>query len=209
MRPSTLALALALALASPMACDSTTSDPDVVTSNDVVEDTTDDTADTADPDVTGDGQVALGTPTEGDPFPAHSVKDCANAEVELKSWAAGFEIAYISYAAQWCTACREEVPAINAMLAKYGDRVGITQLLLEANPGDPPSQALCSDWAGQLSTNYTVTYDGDRAARDAMFGGAVGDTLPVQLLIWNGEIVLRSLGGSVETVDSTIDALIN
>lgn len=146
---------------------------------------------------------------EGDPYPAVRVQDCDGNEVELRSWLGAHDASYVTFGAQWCTACQEEAPVINRELvdglASRGEAVGVVQILVENQPDEPPPASLCAAWQGDLGARYTVLVDTRQEHLEPLFGGAVG-TLPLHLVVTrDGVIRYRKLGAIPTDVKALVE----
>lgn len=133
---------------------------------------------------------------EGDLYPAVSVQDCDGGEVAMRDFLAAHAVTYVAFGAQWCTACAEEAPVINTKLVDglAGDDVGVVQVLIENNGGEPPPLSLCSGWKNDLSARYTVLVDTRQESLEPFFGKAIG-TLPLHLVVTkDGVIRFAKLG---------------
>lgn len=140
-----------------------------------------------------DGETTVG---EGDVYPALTVKDCDGNPVDVRAWLADHDASYVTFGAQWCTACQEEAPVINRELVDgLADRnIGVVQILVENQPDQPPPQSLCAAWRDDLSARYTVWVDTEQVHLEPFFGGAIG-TLPLHLVVTgNGVIRMKKLG---------------
>ena len=102
---------------------------------------------------------------EGDLWPALTVTDCAGQAVDISTFIAAHDATYVTFGAQWCSACQEEAPIINSELVDgLADKnVGVVQILIENQPGQAPTQALCQAWATDLEARYTVLVDVDQS----------------------------------------------
>jgi len=150
-----------------------------------------------------DGAETVG---EGDPYPALTVKDCDGNAVDVRAWLADFDASYVTFGAQWCTACQEEAPLINRELVDglAGQSVGVVQILVENQPDQPPPQALCAAWRDDLSARYTVWVDTEQVHLEPFFAGAIG-TLPLHLVVTrDGTVRMKKLGA----VPSDIKAIV-
>lgn len=135
-------------------------------------------------------------PEAGQPYPAAQVSTCDGAPVALADWIAAHDVAFITFGAKWCQSCQEEAPVINAELvdALAGHNVGVAQILIEADPGDPPPQSLCAVWRDELGARFDVYVDVAQESLAPHFGGAVA-TLPLHYIVTgDGTVRLRKLG---------------
>jgi len=120
----------------------------------------------------------------GDLYPAVSVQDCDGNPVDFRAWLATHDANYVTFGAGWCTACQEEAPFINTELVDglAGESVGIAQVLIEKQPGEAPTTALCAAWKRDLGARYDVLVDVSQENLAPFFGAAV-DTLPLHLVV--------------------------
>lgn len=131
------------------------------------------------------------------PFPASSVNACDGSTVDLMSVFAAHDVTYITMGAKWCTACREEVPLINNDVLPEIDtaRAKVIQLLLENNPGEPPSSSLCEGWVTEYGPSFDIYSDNDQSVVNTFYNGAVPGSLPEHIIVdRNGNIVYQLLG---------------
>lgn len=146
---------------------------------------------------------------EGDPYPAVRVQDCDGNEVDLRAWLANHQASYVTFGAQWCTACQEEAPIINRELvdglASRGDAVGVVQILVENLPDEPPPASLCAAWRDDLEARYAVLVDTRQEHLEPLFGGTVG-TLPLHLVVTgDGVVRYRKLGAIPTDVKALVE----
>ncbi|MFO0745709.1 MAG: redoxin family protein [Myxococcota bacterium] len=154
----------------------------------------------------GGGDDPPATLGEGDLYPAVSVLDCEGREVALRDRLAAHAVTYVSFGAQWCTACAEETPVINAQLVDglADEDVGVIQILIEGAAGDPPPLSLCAGWQSDLGARYTVLVDTRQENLAPFFGTAIG-TLPLHLVVTqDGMIRFKKLGA----IPSDIQAIV-
>ena len=124
---------------------------------------------------------------------AATVKACDGSDFDLQAEAAKADITYITFGAQWCTACKDEAPIINSDIVQHFDaaKVQVFQILVERNPGEAPPQSLCATWRDTLSAEFTVLVDIDQTTVDQYFGGSVAE-LPMHMLVErDGTIVFQ------------------
>lgn len=146
---------------------------------------------------------------EGDPYPAVRVQDCDGNEVDLRAWLATHQASYVTFGAQWCTACQEEAPIINRELvdglASRGDAVGVVQILVENLPDEPPPASLCAAWRDDLEARFAVLVDTRQEHLEPLFGGTIG-TLPLHLVVTGDGIVrYRKLGAIPTDVKALVE----
>lgn len=154
----------------------------------------------------GGGTSTSTFPEVGDPYPAATVRDCAGDAVPLRDWIAAHDVVYIGFGAKWCQACQEEVPVLNDELVDglAGQNVGVAQILIEDDPGLPPTQALCGSWKTDLDAHYDVFVDVDQASLAAHFGGAITD-LPLHYIVsGDGTVRLRKLGALPDNIKQLV-----
>jgi cytochrome c biogenesis protein CcmG/thiol:disulfide interchange protein DsbE len=144
--------------------------------------------------------------SEGDSWPALKVRDCAGAEVDMRALVADHDATFVTFGAQWCTACQKEAPDINAKLVDGFAResVGVVQLLIEGQPGEAPAESLCAAWQDELEARFTVLVDVDQTHLADFFGGAVA-TLPLHFVVTrDGTIRYRKLGELPGDIDAIV-----
>jgi hypothetical protein len=152
----------------------------------------------------GDGSSTLG---EGDPYPAVSVSDCDGNPVDVRQALAEHDASYVTFGAQWCTACQEEAPVINRELVDglADEDVGVIQILVENQPDEPPPEALCAAWRDDLSARYTVWVDTRQEHLEPFFAGAIG-TLPLHLVVTgDGVIRMKKLGAIPDDIQAIVE----
>jgi hypothetical protein len=144
---------------------------------------------------------------EGDPWPALTVRDCEGNVVSMQTLIAENDATYITFGAQWCSACQEEAPIINREIVDgLADRsVGAVQILIEAQPGQMPPQSLCSAWATELAARNTVLVDVDQSHLADFFGTAIA-TLPLHLITTrDGIIRYKKLGDLPSDIKTLVE----
>lgn len=139
---------------------------------------------------------------EGDLYPALAVETCDGAAIDMRTVLATKDVTYITFAAQWCTACQEEVPRINDELFKElvtdgGKSVGVVQMLIEHEPGSPPRDLLCSSWKEELEADFDVWVDPRQEHLDPFFGAAGTGQLPVHLIVTKDGIIRSKIIGAL------------
>jgi thiol-disulfide isomerase/thioredoxin len=142
-----------------------------------------------------DSATATGSalPDVDDPWPASSVVECGEAgeqEVDLLERFAANEVTYVTFAAKWCNACKEEAPVINAKIVDgmADEPVEAIQILIEKDAGTPPDGPLCDAWRTELGARFAVTYDEDQELVGGLFGAAVGQ-LPAHYIVTRDGII--------------------
>jgi thiol-disulfide isomerase/thioredoxin len=126
--------------------------------------------------------------------------------VSLPALLAEHDATFVTFGAQWCTACQKEAPDINSKLVDgFADRsVGVVQILLEGQPGVAPAQSLCSAWESELEARFTVLVDVEQQHLAPFFGGAVA-TLPLHFIATrDGLIRYRKLGELPTDIDAIL-----
>jgi hypothetical protein len=156
----------------------------------------------------GDASPATADSTvgEGDLWPALKVRDCAGAEVDMRTLLGDHDATFVTFGAQWCTACQKEAPDINTKLVDgfAGESVGVVQLLIEGQPGVAPAQSLCEAWRDELEARFTVLVDVDQTHLVDFFGGAVA-TLPLHFVVTrDGQVRYRKLGELPADIDAIV-----
>jgi len=131
----------------------------------------------------GAGGSSDGLVREGDRWPDLIVRDCEGNDVAMRDFIAENAASYITFGAQWCSACQEEAPIINRELVDglAGESLGIVQILIEAQPGQQPPLSLCSAWATELNARFAILVDTEQVHLPDFFGPAVA-TLPLHLI---------------------------
>lgn len=145
---------------------------------------------------------------EGDAYPALTVKDCDGNPVDVRAWLADHDASYVTFGAQWCTACQEEAPVINRELVDglAAEDVGVVQILVENQPDQAPPQALCAAWRDDLSARFAVWVDVEQVHLEPFFGGAIA-TLPLHLVVTgDGTIRMKKLGAIPTDIKAVVEA---
>lgn len=131
----------------------------------------------------GDGSQEL--VRRGDMIPEATITDCDAEPLSLQEWIGRHDVAYVTFGAVWCTACKEEAPIINEdVVARFeGESVGVAQVLVaDQQPGEPPRQELCTEWRDRLDAEFTVWVDADREMVAPYFGEQAGE-LPAHMIV--------------------------
>ena len=125
--------------------------------------------------------------------------DCDGVEVSLLDWVKAHDVSYIGFAAGWCTACKEEVPVLNAELVEPNDpqAVGVAQILLEDENGGPATTALCEGWRDGFGANYDILVDLDHTMLEPFFGGGPIEQLPVHLIVTGDGLIRYQLAANL------------
>jgi len=152
--------------------------------------------------------TTLGT---GDHYPALTIADCEGGAVDMQAKIAEHDVTYITFGAQWCTACAEEAPRINDELVDglAGKSVGVAQILVEQQPGEPPAANLCASWRDELHAKYDVLVDFDQVHLAPFFGATEAGTLPVHLIVTrDGTIRSKIVGALPDDIQERIEAFL-
>ncbi|MEE2778917.1 MAG: hypothetical protein VYE15_00235 [Myxococcota bacterium] len=125
--------------------------------------------------------------------------DCDGEEVSLLDWVKAHEVSYIGFASGWCGACKEEVPVLNEELVAPNDpqKVGVAQILLEDENGEPATAALCAGWRDGFGANYTILSDIDQVLLEPFFGGGPIEQLPVHLIVTGDGLIRYQLAANL------------
>lgn len=150
----------------------------------------------------GGGAASFTPPDIDDPMPAVTISRCDGPppgleNLDLSAWIASYDVVYITFGAKWCTNCAKEAPIINAeVVDRFTDgRVGVAQILIEKEPNEAPTAALCRAWRDDTGARYSIFVDPERRMVAQHFGEAVGGTLPVHLIVsGDGTIRFRKVG---------------
>ena len=96
---------------------------------------------------------------------------------------------YLNFWASWCPPCVKELPHIESLYQKYGDRVAFAAVSVDEHSED--AQALA-----QKSGLTLPVYTGNNAELSRNYGL---DAIPVSLLIGkDGKILAKTVGGMTE-----------
>ena len=96
---------------------------------------------------------------------------------------------YVNFWASWCPPCVKELPHIEGLYQKYGDRVAFAAVSVDEHSED--AQALA-----QKSGLTLPVYTGNNAELSRNYGL---DAIPVSLLIGkDGKILAKTVGGMTE-----------
>lgn len=145
--------------------------------------------------------------SEGEAWPALTIRDCDGEPVDMRAFFAAYDATYVTFGAQWCSACQEEAPIINRELVDglANRRVGIAQILIEGQPGQQPPQSLCSAWANDLAARFPVLVDVDQLHLPDFFGGAIA-TLPLHYIVTgDGVVRFRKLGALPTDIKALVE----
>ena len=123
-------------------------------------------------------------PSTPDIFPSVMVQSCDGTASDLLDIVTSHDVTYITFGAKWCTACKEEVPIINDKVVAQFDatRATAVQVLVEDDPGDPPTGAVCEDWADTLKPEFTLLTDPNQNTVPIFFASGI-TTLPMHLVV--------------------------
>ena len=126
--------------------------------------------------------------------------DCDGQPINLLDWAQEHDVSYVGFAAGWCIACKEEVPRLNdELVTPNGDEVGVSQILMENDPGVAPTEGLCAGWREDLDADYDIFIDKDGVLLDAFFAGGPIKQLPVHLIVDGYGGIRWEFGGNLPT----------
>jgi hypothetical protein len=159
-----------------------------------------------------DGTTRFVPPDIGDPMPAVTISSCDVPPPDLESldlsaWIASYDVAYITFGAKWCTNCAKEAPIIGSKVVdRFTDgRVGVAQILIEQEPNQPPTAALCRAWGEDIGARFPIFVDPEQRMVAQHFGEAVGGTLPVHLIVSrDGTIRFRKVGDIPDDIGDRI-----
>ena len=142
-----------------------------------------------------DGQGA----ENGDTLPARSLP-CLVPGEDVALDDLGDRPVLVNLWASWCAPCREEMPLLQEMYERDGDRIGF----LGVNTEDTPSAA--ASLLGDLGVTYAHVVDRDKELLTEL--GAPG--LPVTLAVAaDGRILDRQVGqASAERLDELVSLLV-
>ena len=109
---------------------------------------------------------------------------------------------FLNFWASWCPPCVGEMPNVNAMYQKYGDRVNFAAVSIDGSADDARSFT-----EGQGANLDLPFYYGDETAISQAYHL---DAIPLSLLIApGGEIIAQHLGGMTEEeLDAFISAVL-
>jgi len=124
------------------------------------------------------------------PAPAFSVKDLSGRGWTQAAPAKG--VLLIDFWASWCPPCLKEIPALNALQAKYGPSGKLTVLGLGLDKG---GQAAVAAAAKKYAIHYAVAAADPKLAEAYQVKG-----FPAAFLLKDGQIV-APLGGSHSLAD--------
>jgi thiol-disulfide isomerase/thioredoxin len=161
-------------------------------------------------DSLGDEGDASAFPVEGTAYPAVTIEACDGSAFDVGAYIADHEVTFITYGAKWCTACQKEAPIINADLVDglADEDVGVVQILVENDPGDPPPRTLCAAWRDDLEARFEVVIDPEQKTLPQHFGTAI-DTLPLHYIVTRDQTVrLRRLGELPPDIKARVEAWI-
>lgn len=117
-------------------------------------------------------------------MPAVPAEDVAGRPIDPASWKG--KVVLVNFWATWCGPCREEIPTLIALQARYKDQLVILGLSVDTRPASEVKQ-----FADAQHINYPVAIAGDAVVQ--AFGGipAVPSTFVVSLA---GKMLQRHVG---------------
>ncbi len=126
-------------------------------------------------------------PFPGHPAPDFTLEDLDGNEVSLSSLRG--KAVYLNFWATWCTPCVKEMPSLQEVYDKYGDRVAIYAV----NVGE--SRAVVSEFLEENGYTFTVLLDEDRvvAHRYQVRG------IPTNIFIDSRGVVVERVTGGMTT----------
>lgn len=98
----------------------------------------------------------------GDAAPEFTVS-ATNGQFDLKNALATGKPVFLEVFATWCPHCQREVPSVNALFKKYGDRAGFISVSgsqYGIDSSSPESQADVVNFAQQYGAQYPIAFDG-------------------------------------------------
>lgn len=120
---------------------------------------------------------------------------------------AGKTVLFLNTAAGWCTACREEQPAIEALYGQYaGQGLEVLVTVFEDNSSAVATLEFVESWRDQYSLSFPVVLDEAFVMQDYYDASATPMNMVVNLRTM--EIVYISTGEDLDTVESLISALL-
>jgi len=117
------------------------------------------------------------------------------------------DVTYITFGAQWCSACQKEVAIINAEVVDHFDmnKVGVIQILVENNFDEAPTADVCEAWADSLKPKFTLLTDLDQATLPIYFEQGIS-ILPMHLIVTrDGTIRYEALGPMTDDLQGLIE----
>ena len=117
-------------------------------------------------------------------FQSAVVQTCEGTETDLLDIVSSHEVTYITFGANWCTACKEEVATLNSnIVANFDmDVVGVVQVLIEDDPGMPPTLNVCTGWQETFGHQFSLLSDPNQVTLPQYFADGIA-TLPMHLLV--------------------------
>lgn len=116
-------------------------------------------------------------------------------------------VLYINTAAGWCSACREEQPALNQLMADYESRgLRILVALFEDDDFQPANDGTVERWKTRYNTTFTVIPDPSQTFR-AFYDPTL---TPLNLVIDLDSMLIayRSTGTDIQNLRRQFDALL-
>jgi thiol-disulfide isomerase/thioredoxin len=129
-------------------------------------------------------------------FQSAVVQTCDGAETDLLDIVSSHDVTYITFGANWCTACKEEVATLNSNIVANFDMnaVGVVQVLIEDDPGMPPTLDVCTGWQEAFGHQFSLLSDSNQVTLPQYFADGIA-TLPMHLLVTkDGVIRYTALG---------------
>ncbi len=120
---------------------------------------------------------------------------------------AGKTVLFLNTAAGWCTACREEQPAIEALYGQYASQgLEVLVTVFEDNSSAVATLEFVESWRDQYSLSFPVVLDEAFVMQDYYDASATPMNMVVDLRTM--EIVYVSTGEDLDNVESLISALL-
>ncbi len=148
------------------------------------------------------GQLNLNLPKLEDT----TLYTCYGEEQSIMDIVSNHDVTYITFGAQWCTACQEEVAIINTKIVDHFDmdKVGAIQILIENFNDEPPTTDVCQSWANSLKPKFTLLTDLDQATLPLYFEEGIS-TLPLHFIVTrDGTIQYDKLGAIPDNLQDLI-----
>ena len=132
---------------------------------------------------------------------------CEGQEQTILDIVSNHDVTYITFGAQWCTACQKEVAIINTEIVDHFDssKVGVIQILVEDNFDEPPTEGVCKAWSDSLKPQFTLLTDLDRETLPLYFEQGIS-ILPMHIIATrDGTIRYEALGPMTDDLQSLIE----
>jgi hypothetical protein len=136
---------------------------------------------------------------------------CSGEATTIMDIVGAHDVTYITFGAQWCTACQKEVATINAEVVDHFDmnKVGVIQILVENQIDEAPTADVCQAWSDSLKPNFTLLTDLDQATLPLYFEEGIS-ILPMHLVVTrDGSIRYEALGPMTDDLQSLIEPWIS